>query len=83
VWRRYPVEGYYDTRWLTGLCSTQAKEEGIMLKAAWYWCSDSSVLNDLGKPDLLSTRGSMDSDHMFSPRISLEGSLTGDSDRYE
>jgi len=30
----YPDEGYYDTRWLTGLWSTQAKVEGIMLKAA-------------------------------------------------
>jgi hypothetical protein len=30
----YTVEGYYDTRWLTGLWSTQAKVEGIVLKAA-------------------------------------------------
>jgi len=34
----YPNGGYYNTLWLTGLWSTQAKvEEGIMLKAAWYW----------------------------------------------
>jgi len=40
VWRVYRVEGYYDTRWLSGLWSTQAKVEGIMLKAAWHWDSD-------------------------------------------
>jgi len=28
------------------LWSTQAKVEGIMLKAAWHWGSDSSVVND-------------------------------------
>ena len=39
-------QGCYDTRWLTGLWSTQAKVEGIMLKAAWHWGSDSSVIND-------------------------------------
>jgi len=42
----YPVEGYYNRRWLTGLWSTQAKVEGIVLKAAWHWSSDSSVAND-------------------------------------
>jgi len=30
--RGYPVEDYHDTRW-----STQAKVEGMMLKAAWHW----------------------------------------------
>jgi len=45
-WRGYPVEGYYDTRWLAGLWSTQAKVEGIVVKAAWHWCSESSVIND-------------------------------------
>jgi len=30
------------THWLTGLWSTQAKAEGIVLKAAWHWGSDSS-----------------------------------------
>jgi len=30
----HPDEGYYYTRWLTGLWSTQTKVEGIMLKAA-------------------------------------------------
>jgi hypothetical protein len=42
----YPVESYYDTCWLTGLWSTQDKVEGIVLKAAWHWCSNSSVVND-------------------------------------
>jgi len=36
-WRAHPDEGCYDTWWLTGLWSTQAKVEGIMLKAAWHW----------------------------------------------
>jgi hypothetical protein len=39
------------TPWLTGLWSTQVKVEGIMLKAAWHWGRDSSVVNDpLGEP---------------------------------
>ena len=46
MWRGYPVEGYYDTRRLTGLWSTQAKVEGIVLKAPWHWGSDSSAVND-------------------------------------
>jgi len=46
VGREHPVEGYYDTRWLTGLWSTQAKVEGIVLKAAWHWGSDSCAIND-------------------------------------
>jgi len=51
VCRVYPVEGYYDTWWLTGLCSTQAKVDGIVLKVAWHWVSDSSVINNpLGEP---------------------------------
>ena len=42
----YPEEGYYNTLWLTGLWSIQAKVEGIVLKAACQWGSDSSVTND-------------------------------------
>jgi len=34
VWRGYPVEGYYDTHWLTGLWLSETKGEGIVLKAA-------------------------------------------------
>ena len=37
------VEGFYDTRWLTRLWSTQDKVENIVLKAAWQWGSNSSV----------------------------------------
>jgi len=34
-----------------GLWSTQAKVEGIMLKAAWHWGRDCSVINNsLGEP---------------------------------
>jgi hypothetical protein len=90
VWRRYPVEGYYDTRWLMGLWSTQAKVEGIVLKAAWHWASESSVINNpLGEPvrtplyvGLLSAWGSMDGDRMFSPLL-WEDSLPGDSNRHK
>jgi hypothetical protein len=83
-------ECYYDTCWVKGLWSTQAKVEGIMLKAAWHWCSDSSVVkNPLGEPGrtplyvgLPSARGSVDSDRMFSP-FSWKGSLTGNCDVYK
>jgi hypothetical protein len=76
LWRIYLDEGYYDTRsWLTGLWSTQAKVEGIVLKAAWHWGTDSSVINDpLGEPGrtplyvgLPSVWGSVDSDLVFFP----------------
>jgi hypothetical protein len=84
------VEGYYDIRCLTGLWSTQAKVEVIVLKTAWYWISDSNVANDpLGEPSrtplyicLPSAWGSVGGDRMFSP-ISWEGFLSGDSDRYK
>jgi hypothetical protein len=77
VWRGYAVEGYHDAHWITGLWSTQANVEGIVLKTAWHWGSDSrDVNNPLGEPDhtplyvgLLSTWGSMDSDHMFLPHF--------------
>jgi hypothetical protein len=78
------------TRWLTGLWSTQAKVEGIVLKAAWHWGSNSSVVNDpFGEPGctplyigLTSMWGSMDGDQMFSP-LFVGGVLIGDSDRYK
>jgi hypothetical protein len=90
VWRLYPVEGYYGTCQLTGLWSTQAKVEGIVLKAAWYWGSDSSVINDpLGEPGrttsyvgVPSAWGSVDSVYMFSPHF-MGGLPFGDSDRYK
>jgi len=55
---------------LTGLWSTQAKVEGIMLKAAWHWGNDGSVVNGpLVKPcrtplyvGLPSAWGSVDGD---------------------
>ena len=46
MWWGYSDGGYYNTRWLTGLWSTQAKVESIVLKAAWHWGGDSSVVND-------------------------------------
>jgi hypothetical protein len=86
LWRALPDEGCYNTCWLTGLWSTQAKVEGIVLKAAWHWGRDCSVVNDpLGEPGctplhvgLLSTWGSVDGDHMFSLFF-----VEGDSDRYK
>jgi len=58
-----------------------------VLKAAWYWGRDSSVLNDpLGEPGrtplyvgLPSTWGSVDGDQIFSPFF-VGGLLIGDSD---
>jgi len=51
LWRAYPDEGCYETGWLMGHWSTQAKVESIVLKAAWHRGSDCSVLNDpLGEP---------------------------------
>lgn len=45
------IEGYYDTRWLTGLWSAQAKVQGIVLKAVRHWGSNFSDVNvPLGKP---------------------------------
>jgi len=90
VWRGYPVEGYYDTRWLTGLWSTQAKVEGIVLKAAWRWSSDSNAVNnplgESGRTPLFvgypSACGSVDGDYMFSPHF-VGWLLSGDSGRYK
>jgi len=74
-----------------GLWSTQAKVEGIVLKAAWHWSRDCSVINDpLGEPGrtplyvgLPSMWGSMDGDQMFSLLFFMGGLLIGDSDRYK
>jgi len=78
VWRVNPVGSYYDTRWLTGLWSTQVKEESIVLKAAWHWVSDNSVVNDpLGEPSRSPFYvGSVDGDYMFSSHF-LGGLLFG------
>jgi len=73
-----------------GLWSTQAKEEGIVLKSARHWGRDCSVVNDpLGEPGrtplyvgLPSTWGSVDGDQTFSPFFVGE-LLIGDSDRYK
>ena len=61
-----------------------------MLKAAWLWGSDSSIVNDpFGEPGgtilysgLLSTWGSVKGDLMFFP-FSWEGSINGESDGYK
>ena len=69
-----PVQSYYDTNWLTDMGSTQVKVEAIVLKVAWHWCRDSSVVNDpLVKPGRTplyvghpSAWGSVDGDLIFS-----------------
>jgi len=69
----YPVEGYYNTRWITRLRSTQVTVEGIVPKDAWHWGRDCSVVNDpLVEPGhtplyvgLPSAWGSVDGDLMF------------------
>ena len=52
-----PVESYYNTCWITGHWSTQAKAEGIVLKASWLWGGDTSVitipLEDQAAPDCM------------------------------
>ena len=48
----YPDQEYYNTCWLTGFWSTQAKVESIVLKAAWHWGSECSV----AKPSPWGTR---------------------------
>ena len=86
MWRVYSDGGYYDTSWLTGLWSTHAKVEGIVLKAAWQWGSDSSVVNDpLGEPGrtpLFVGWRSVDGNCMFSPHI-MGGLLLGTPDKYK
>jgi len=59
-----------------GIWSTQTKVEGIVLKAAWHWGRDCSVINDfLGEPGrtplyvgLPSALGSVEGDIMFFPK---------------
>jgi len=73
-----------------GLCSTQVKVEGIVLKAAWHWGRDCSVVNDpLGEPGHtpfyvgLPPRGApWMVTKCFLPFF-VGGLLTGDSDRYK
>jgi len=67
------IGGCYNTGWLTGPWSTQAKVEGTVPKAAWHGGRDSSVVNNpLGEPGRTplyvgfpSAWGSVDGDLMF------------------
>jgi hypothetical protein len=62
------------THSITGLWSTQTKVEGIVLRAAWHWGTDSRVVNDaFGEPSctllyvgLPPALGSVDGDFLFS-----------------
>ena len=60
------------TRWLSGLWSTQTKVEGIVLKAAWHWGSDSVLTVPVGNQTaphcvgLPSALYSVDGGRMFS-----------------
>jgi hypothetical protein len=72
-----------------GLWSTQAKVEVIVLRAAWCWGRDSSVVNDhLTEPvftplyvGLPSAWGSVDGDVMFFLYV-CGRALFGDCGRY-
>jgi len=87
VWMEYLVEGYHDTRWLTGLWSTQAKVEGTVLKAAWQLGSDTSFINVLlvepGHTTPFCPQGAPWMVTVCFSSILWEGFLTGDSDRYK
>jgi len=69
-----------------GLWSTQAKVEGIVLKAAWHRGRDCSDINDVhgepGHTPLHEGLPSMDGDQMFSPFF-MGGLIIGDYDRYK
>jgi len=86
LWKALRDEDCYDTCWLTGLWSTQGKVEGIVLKAAWHWGRECSILNDpLREPGriplyvgLPSKWSSVDSDQFF-PLLFVGGLRTGDS----
>ena len=88
MWRVHPDGGCYNTRCLTGLCSTQTKVEGIVTNAAWHWGGECSVVEDpLGEPGrtplyvrLLSAWGSVDRDIVFIPYLTGR-LLLGDADR--
>jgi hypothetical protein len=88
LWWIYPDGGCYITCWLTGLWSTHAKVEGIVLRAAWHWGRDSSAINDPRREPgrtplyvgLPSAWGSVDGDLMFSPYVG--GVLFGGSGRH-
>ena len=75
MWSVYPVQVCYDTRWPTGLLSTQAKVEGTVSRAAWHWRGDSVVNDPHGEPGrtfsvvLSSAWGPADGDCMFSPHF--------------
>jgi hypothetical protein len=71
------VEGYYDTRRLTWLWSTQARVEGTVLQAAWHWDSYSSAPIYVTLP---SAWGSVDGERIYSPHF-VGGHHFGDSDR--
>ena len=85
--QEYLDEGYYYTCWLTDFWSTQVKVEG-MLKAAWHWDCDCSVVNDpLGEPGctplyarLPPAWGSVDHEQMFSvfPFLGIRKEGSGD-----
>ena len=90
MWRGTPVDGYYDTRYLTGICSAQARVEGVVLKDTWHLDSNSGIAYDPpGEPDctplyvdLPSAWGSVEGDCIF-PHISWDSTLIVDSERYE
>jgi hypothetical protein len=75
LWRVHPDGACYVTSRITGLWSTQAKLEVIVLKTVWHWGRDSSVVKyPLGEPDgnplhvgPMSAWGFLDGGLMFFP----------------
>ena len=90
MWWGYPIEGYYDTCWLTGLWSNQAEVEGIVPKATWHWVvtamSKTIPLGNQAAPHCMKAfrpRGALWTVTLCFPTISWENSLTGDSESYK
>ena len=90
MWSLYPDGVCYDTRWLTGLWSTQGKVEGIVPRAARHWGRDISVVNDpLGEPDRTPLHVGLPSVWtawtvtLCFPCMYVGGLLFGDSGRHE
>ena len=89
MWRELRAEGCYDIHWLKGFWSTPAKLEGNVLKAAWHWGRDCSVvydaLGEIGRTPLYvglpSTWRSVEGDQKLSPFFVGE-LLIGYSERY-
>ena len=83
MFRVYAVQFCYDTRWLMGLCSTQAKMEDTVLKAAWYYgtnCEGTKQHSFVCRPSV--PVGILGGECIFFP-TSWNGHFFGNYDRYK